>query len=253
MNSTTTPAHPGPVPRDSACVRAGGTARTDPLDTLALLQAAGPEAGEHSVVEELFAHILTGADHEGLIDVAYRTMDSPLGPLLIAATPSGVVRVAFSVQGHDAVLEDLAARVSPRVLRMPWRLDGVATEIDEYFRGVRAAFTVPVDLRLAHGFQRRVLEHLPEIPRGGTAGYAQVAQAAGSAGAARAVGTACSRNPIPILVPCHRVTRSDGSLGGYIAGLAAKQYLLDLETAEEPSDAAATGDGCAEPGGAGDA
>ncbi|WP_182358665.1 methylated-DNA--[protein]-cysteine S-methyltransferase [Tomitella gaofuii] len=253
MNSTTIPVHPGSAPHDSASVRAAGAARTDPLDTLALLQAAGPDAGERSLVEELFAGILSGADHEGLIDVAYRTMDSPLGPLLIAATPSGVVRVAFSVQGHDAVLEDLAARVSPRVLRMPWRLDAVATEIDEYFRGVRAAFTVPVDLRLAHGFQRSVLEHLPEIPRGGTAGYAQVAQAAGSAGAARAVGTACARNPIPILVPCHRVTRSDGSLGGYIAGPAAKKYLLDLETAGQPSETGAPGDGHAACGGTGGA
>ncbi|QDQ96087.1 methylated-DNA--[protein]-cysteine S-methyltransferase [Tomitella fengzijianii] len=238
MNSTTKPTPSGPRGREAAAGHPRDARRTDPVDTLALLRAAAP-VGEHSLVEELFTRILSGADREGLIDVAYRTMDSPLGELLIAATPSGVVRVAFGVQGHDAVLDDLATRVSPRVLRMPWRLDDVATEIDEYFRGVRAAFTVPVDLRLAHGFQRAVLEHLPQIPRGATAGYAQIAQAAGSSGAARAVGTACSRNPLPILLPCHRVTRSDGSLGGYIAGPAAKKYLLDLEAARRPTGTAA--------------
>src|SRR5699024_7563665 len=168
-------------------------------------------------------------------DIAYRTIDSPLGPLLVAATPVGVVRVAFAVQGLDHALEELAAQISPRVLRLPWRLDAVATELDEYFRGLRSRFTVPVDLRLAHGFQRSVLEHLPEIPYGRTAGSARVAASAGSARAARAVGTACSRNPVPILVPCHRVTRSDGSLGGYIAGPAAKRYLLDVESSAPAS------------------
>src|SRR5699024_7844136 len=144
---------------------------------------------------------------------AYRVMDSPFGPLLIAATSTGVVRVAFAVQGHDQVLEDLAARVSPRVVHLPRRLDTAAAELDEYFRGARSGFTVPVDLRLAHGFGRNVLERLSEIPYAQTAGYARIAAAADNPAAARAVGTACSRNPVPLLVPCHRVVRSDGSLG----------------------------------------
>lgn len=215
---------------DSAPHRSGPSAQDDPAALLAGVRAAGPSAEEHSLVEELLGRMLAGADAEGLIDIAYRTVESPLGRILIAAAPSGVVRVAFAVQGHERVLDDLAARISPRVLRMPWRLDPVAFQLDEYFRGVRTRFTVPVDLRLAHGFQRTVLHRLQQIGYGETAGYAQVAAAAGSEHAARAVGTACARNPVPILVPCHRVTRSDGSLGGYIAGPAAKRLLLDLES-----------------------
>lgn len=220
-------------------VRVSGSAREDGLGPFGMIP---PSAREGSLVEELFSRVLDGADREGLIDVAYRTIDSPLGPLLIAATPVGVVRVAFAVQGLDRALEELAVQISPRVLRLPWRLDAVAAELDEYFRGLRSQFTIPVDLRLAHGFQRSVLEHLPEIPYGRTAGYAQVAESAGNARAARAVGTACARNPVPILVPCHRVTRSDGSLGGYIAGPSAKRFLLDIES-PAPVGGSDSGDG----------
>ena len=167
----------------------------------------------------------------GLLDVAYRTVDSPLGPLLLAATVDGVVRVAFAAEDHDEVLARLAADVSPRILRYPARLDDAARQLDEYFAGRRRGFDVPVDLRLAHGFRRDVLAHLREIPFGATESYATVARAAGSPKAVRAVGTACATNPIPLVVPCHRVVRSDGTIGQYRGGVEAKRTLLALESA----------------------
>jgi len=194
-----------------------------------LLAAAGtPPAAE---LDRLHALLAARAEAEGLLDVAYRTLDGPVGPLLLAATPVGLVRVAFAVQDHEAVLADLAARVSPRVLAAPRRLDPVARQLDEYFAGERRTFDVPVDLRLATGFRRTVVEHLREIGYGRTASYAQVAAAAGSPRAVRAVGTACARNPVPLVVPCHRVVRSDGSPGQYAGGPAAKAALLALEGA----------------------
>ncbi|OMH23133.1 cysteine methyltransferase [Tersicoccus phoenicis] len=165
------------------------------------------------------------------LDVAYRTVDSPVGPLLLAATDAGLVRVAFAVEDHDAVLQTLADRLGPRILRAPKRLDTAAREVEEYFEGRRHAFDLPLDLRLSAGFRRLVQEHLPRIGFGSTASYAQVAAAVGNPAAVRAVGTACATNPLPVVVPCHRVLRSDGSLGGYIGGLAAKRTLLSLETA----------------------
>lgn len=206
---------------------------------LAAARSGAARSEERSSVEVLFDRMLDSADLEGLVDVAYRVVDSPFGPLLIAATSAGVVRLAFTVQGHDQVLEDLAARVSPRVVHLPRRLDGAAGELDEYFRGARSGFTVAVDLRLAHGFGRSVLERLPAIPYADTAAYAQIAAAAGNPAAARAVGTACSRNPVPILVPCHRVVRSDGSLGGYVGGPGAKRRLLDIESRADETRPAA--------------
>ncbi|MFC4614736.1 methylated-DNA--[protein]-cysteine S-methyltransferase [Cellulomonas algicola] len=186
-----------------------------------------PGTEEHLV--RLRAGLVARAAEDGLLDVAYRTVDSPLGPLLLARTPAGVVRVAFAVQDHDAVLQDLAVRVSPRVLEAPGALDDVARELDEYFAGSRLTFDVPVDLRLTAGFRRSVVEHLPDIPYGRTASYAQVAASAGSPRAVRAVGTACALNPVPLVVPCHRVVRSDGSPGRYAGGDAAKHVLLELE------------------------
>ncbi|GCD18665.1 methylated-DNA--protein-cysteine methyltransferase [Cellulomonas algicola] len=186
-----------------------------------------PGTEEHLV--RLHAGLVARAAEDGLLDVAYRTVDSPLGPLLLARTPAGVVRVAFAVQDHDAVLQDLAVRVSPRVLEAPGALDDVARELDEYFAGSRLTFDVPVDLRLTAGFRRSVVEHLPDIPYGRTASYAQVAASAGSPRAVRAVGTACALNPVPLVVPCHRVVRSDGSPGRYAGGDAAKHVLLELE------------------------
>lgn len=171
------------------------------------------------------------ASSAGLLDVAYRTLDTPVGALLLAATPKGLVRVAYAREDHDLVLERLARDVSPRILLAPARLDVVAREIDEYFAGRRSAFDVPLDLQLSHGFRRTVLSHLPEIGYGKTASYAEIAKAAGSPRAVRAVGSACANNPLPVVLPCHRVVRSDGTLGQYVGGVEAKETLLSLEGA----------------------
>ncbi|MGW0890866.1 methylated-DNA--[protein]-cysteine S-methyltransferase [Saccharopolyspora sp. NPDC002578] len=181
-------------------------------------------------LERLHGRLATAAEREGLLDVAYRTVDSPVGSLLLAATERGLVRVAFPGQDHEAVLAALADQVSPRVLAAPARLDAVSAQLDEYFAGRRHEFDVPLDLRLSTGFRRAVLDHLPRIAYGGTESYAQVAAAAGSPRAVRAVGTACATNPLPVVVPCHRVVRSDGSTGGYAGGPEAKRTLLTLES-----------------------
>lgn len=169
------------------------------------------------------------AGHE--LDLTYRTVDSPLGRLLVAATDAGLVRVAFDIEDHDAVLESLSARVGPRVLRDDKGLDTAARQLDAYFADARSRFDVPLDLRLAHGFRLDVLHHLQEIPAGTTESYTQVANATGRPRAVRAVGSACGSNPLPIVIPCHRVLRSDGSLGGYLGGLPAKEWLLAHEAA----------------------
>ncbi|MEQ0559951.1 methylated-DNA--[protein]-cysteine S-methyltransferase [Amycolatopsis sp. NEAU-NG30] len=179
----------------------------------------------------LHERLTEAADQEGLLDVAYRTLDTPVGPLLLAATERGLVKVAFDRQDHDAVLAELAARISPRILRAPARLDPVVHQLEEYFTGQRRTFDVPLDLRLARGFRLSVLEHLPEIAYGHTESYAEVAAAAGSPKAVRAVGTACALNPLPVVVPCHRVVRSDGSYGQYAGGEEAKRLLLTMEAA----------------------
>lgn len=171
------------------------------------------------------------AEAEGLLDVAYTTIDSPLGPLLLAATPKGLVRVAYEVEDHDRVLDTLAQRISPRVLRAPGRLDAAARELGEYFGGQRRAFDLPLDLSLSRGFRQLVQQRLPEIGYGQTRTYGQVAELVGNPRAVRAVGTACATNPLPVVVPCHRVLRADGTPGGYIGGSAAKQVLLSLEAA----------------------
>ena len=171
------------------------------------------------------------AEAEGLLDVAYTTVDSPVGTLLLAATAQGLVRVAYDVEDHDRVLDVLSQRLSPRVLRAPRRLDAAARELDEYFSGQRRAFDLPLDLSLSKGFRRLVQRHLPEIAYGQTRTYRQVAELVGNPKAVRAVGTACATNPLPIVVPCHRVLRSDGTPGGYAGGAGAKTTLLALEAA----------------------
>lgn len=185
--------------------------------------------GEEAAAERLAAALARAAAEDGLLDVAYRVVDSPVGPLLLAGTDAGLVRVAFAREGHDAVLQQLSASLSPRVLRAPARLDEAARELDEYFAGRRRSFDLPLDLRLAGGFRREVLAHLPEIGYGHTASYAAVAALTSSPRAVRAVGTACARNPLPLVVPCHRVVRSDGSQGAYLGGTEAKAWLLALE------------------------
>src|SRR5215207_1733893 len=175
------------------------------------------------------------ATEAGLLDVAFRTIDSPVGALLLAATQLGLVRVAYQREGHDAVLQALASRISPRILAAPRRLDDVARQLDEYFAGRRTAFDVALDRRLSAGFRRTVLDHLAAISYGHTESYAEVAAATGHPGAVRAVGSACATNPLPVVVPCHRVVRSDGSLGGYLGGLDVKRTLLELEAATPTS------------------
>lgn len=186
-------------------------------------------AGDGVHLAGLHARLSEEAEMNGVFDVAYRTIDSPVGPLLLAATPMGVVRVAFVRDGEGAALESISAQVSARILRGGPRLDAPAREIDEFFEGQRRQFDVALDFQLAHGFRRAVLTQLQQIGYGSTAGYGAIARAAGSPKAVRAVGTACATNPLPILVPCHRVVRSDGSLGGYAGGIEAKQFLLALE------------------------
>jgi methylated-DNA-[protein]-cysteine S-methyltransferase len=186
-------------------------------------------AVDTEATRRLHRRLVQAAHTAGLLDVAYRTLDTPVGTLLLAATPKGLVRVAYPSQDHDLVLEDLARDVSPRILRAPARLDRVAREIEEYFAGRRRAFDVPLDLQLSHGFRRTVLARLPEIAYGTTASYAAIARAAGHPRAVRAVGSACASNPLPVVVPCHRVVRSDGTIGQYAGGVPAKEFLLAME------------------------
>ena len=194
-------------------------------------QLAGPMGRADPAVDRLRAAIARRAQAQDLLDVAYRTMDTAVGSLLLAATPAGLVRVAYAIQDHDAVLAGLAERVSPRILLAPEKLDDAARQLDDYLAGHRQGFDLPLDLRLAHGFRRSVLERLPDIGYGRTASYADLAAAAGSPNAVRAAGTACATNPLPLVLPCHRVVRSDGSSGGYVGGQDVKERLLDLERA----------------------
>ena len=177
----------------------------------------------------LRARLVQQADDAGLVEVAYRTLDTPVGPLLLAATAQGLVRIAFEREDFDAVLAALASRVSPRVLEAPRRLDEAAVELEEYFTGTRRRFDLPLDRALSTGFREKVQRVLPRIDYGSTRSYKEIAELVGSPRAVRAVGTACATNPLPIVVPCHRVLRTDGALGGYIGGLDAKTALLTLE------------------------
>jgi methylated-DNA-[protein]-cysteine S-methyltransferase len=171
------------------------------------------------------------AADEGLLDVAYTTTDSPFGELLLASTSRGLVRVGLPVEGVDELLEDLAARISPRVLESSAQLDRARRELDLYFEGQLTEFDLPLDWRLSHDFRRRVLRAIKRIPYGQTRSYMEVAASAGNERAVRAAGSACGSNPIPIVVPCHRVLRTGGGLGGYGGGLPMKRALLELEGA----------------------
>jgi methylated-DNA-[protein]-cysteine S-methyltransferase len=182
-------------------------------------------------LRRLHERLAAAAEAEHLLDIAYRTIDTPVGSLLLAATETGLVRVAYASEDHESVLESLSDRISPRILHHPARLDAAARELDEYFHGRRRAFDLSLDWRLSAGFRETVLRHLSDIAYGHTASYATVAELAGRPKAVRAVGTACATNPLPVIVPCHRVIRSDGSMGGYLGGLDAKTTLLELEAA----------------------
>lgn len=172
------------------------------------------------------------AADEGLLDVAYGELDSPLGELLIAVTPRGLVRIAY--EGEHAVLEELAQEVSPRLLRAPERTDEVRRELEAYFAGDRQRFDLPVDWALIHGFARKVLRATARVPFGQVTTYGTVAARAGSPRGARAAGNALGSNPIPIVVPCHRVLHAGGGLGGYAGGLDRKRFLLALEGSGQP-------------------
>ena len=179
----------------------------------------------------LHARLEIGAVQQGLLDVGYRTVDTPIGTLLLAATEAGLVRVAFENEGFDAVLDDLATRIGSRILRAPAMLDDAAAQLHEYFDGRRHEFGLALDHRLSSGFREQVQRYLPQIGYGQTTTYKQLAQRVGNPAAIRAVGTACATNPLPVVGPCHRVLRTDGTLGGYLGGLEVKSALLALESA----------------------
>jgi methylated-DNA-[protein]-cysteine S-methyltransferase len=166
---------------------------------------------------------------EGLLDVAYATTDSPFGPLLLATTSRGLVKVSLPTYDRDEALGELAVRISPRVLEAPVQLDDVRRQLDLYFEGKLTEFDLPLDWRLTDGFRGRVQRAIARIPYGQTRSYTEVARSAGNERAVRAAGSACGSNPIPIVVPCHRVLRSGGALGGYGGGLPMKRALLELE------------------------
>lgn len=187
-------------------------------------------ADETRTLGRLHARLVDAAVAQELLDVAYRFVDTPVGPLLLAATDRGLVRVAYATEGHDDVLQQLSDRISPRILLAPARLDLAAREIDDYFAHRRIRFELPLDLRLSSGFRREVLDRLQAVEYGTTASYTALAKAAGRPQAVRAVGTACATNPLPVVIPCHRVVRSDGALGNYIGGVEAKRALLTHET-----------------------
>lgn len=193
-----------------------------------LHSAFEPEPGH---IAGLNNRLAERAAHSGLLDVAFRYVDSPFGTLLVAATDAGVVRVAFQCEGHADVLAQLAQRVSPRIMESTLRTEEAARQLGEYFDGQRHVFDVTVDLRLVSGFRRQVVAQLCDISYGTTTSYAQLAAVVGNPRAVRAVGSACAHNPVPVIVPCHRVVRADGTIGNYLGGTDVKRGLLDLEAA----------------------
>jgi methylated-DNA-[protein]-cysteine S-methyltransferase len=198
----------------------------DPNRDLSQLFGPPPNADD---MAGLHAALAARADAAGLLDVAYRTLPTPVGTLLLAATPAGLIRVAYESAGLDTVLRGLSTTVSPRVLNAPKRLDDVARQLDQYFAGDRHRFDLPLDLSLSAGFRRTVLAYLPAIASGGVVRYHAVAAAVHNPKAVRAVGTACATNPLPIIIPCHRVIRADGAIGAYLGGPEIKHQLLTLE------------------------
>jgi methylated-DNA-[protein]-cysteine S-methyltransferase len=198
---------------------------TDDMERRLSAGAAAPDLD----LARLRADLGRRAGAEGLIDVAHGTYDSPLGPLMVMVTPRGLVRLSYSGERIAVQLDELAQRVSPRILEAPERTDAVRRQLDEYFAGDRLAFDLPIDWRLVRGFAGDVLRATARIPFGSISSYRDVAAAAGSPNAYRAAGNALGSNPIPIVVPCHRVLHAGGGLGGYTGGLDRKRYLLDLE------------------------
>jgi methylated-DNA-[protein]-cysteine S-methyltransferase len=204
--------------------------RIDPAGD-AIRRAAHAEPRLAEAAAERFA--ARAADDE-LVDIAYATLDAPVGELLVAGTSRGLVRVSFGADYGEHVLTELAERVSPRILELPARLDDTRRQLDAYFEGKLRRFELPLDWSLAAGgFLGKVQHQIARIPYGETRSYKEMAEDAGSPRAYRAAGSACGSNPIPIVVPCHRVLASGGGLGGYGGGLPAKEYLLRLEGVRE--------------------
>ncbi len=192
-------------------------------------------ASEIDQAQRAAQRLLDTARQRGLIDVSYTKVDSPFGKLLIAATTSGLVRLAFPEQEDEQILQDLARRISPRVLEAPTSLDPVRRELDEYFAGTRRAFEVALDWKLIGPFACKVLRLTSAIPYGALSTYGQLASGVGVPRGSRAAGNALGSNPIPIVIPCHRVLRAGGHLGGYAGGLDRKRWLLELEGAIPPA------------------
>lgn len=177
--------------------------------------------------------LLDRALTEDLVDVAYATVDSPVGKLLAASTPKGLVTLAYTEGRTEDVLERLSDRVSPRIMEAPERIDSVRRQLDEYFDGDRVDFDLDIDWSLSSGFARKILRATARIPYGKLLTYRDIARKAGNERASRAAGNALGSNMIPIIVPCHRVIRTGGGLGGYTGGLSKKEFLLRLEGALE--------------------
>ena len=197
------------------------------LDRALREAAAGPSGAGPS--RETLRRLADRAESDGLVDVAYAQVDSPFGPLTVAATERGLVRVAYPEKPLEEVLRRLAEAVSPRLLEAPARLDPIRRELDDYFGGRRRRFETPIDWGLTAGFFRRVLQATARIGYGQVRTYAEVASGAGNVKAVRAAGNGLGSNPIPVVVPCHRVVRTGGGLGGYTGGLERKEFLLGLE------------------------
>jgi methylated-DNA-[protein]-cysteine S-methyltransferase len=219
--ATKTSADGGGAALDHALRRRAGASATDATSVAAGERAAAAAAARVS------ARIVA----EGLADVSYTSVQSPFGPLLAAMTKRGLVRVAFPEEDVDSVLELLARRISPRIIESPAPLEPLRRELEEYFSGARRSFGVPLDWALIGGFGRRVLTVTHEIPYGGVLSYGEVAAGAGSPRGSRATGNALGANPIPIVIPCHRVVRTGGALGGYGGGPQRKRWLLEHEGA----------------------
>lgn len=199
------------------------------MDTLETALRAGAQAHDD---DQPLPDVIGAADDSRLIDVAYATLDSPVGTLLLAVSARGLLRIAYlGPDDEGSVLDGLAGAVSPRVLAAPRKLDAQRRELDEYFAGTRRRFEFPLDWRLTRGFGRRVLQATARIPYGAVSTYKSVAGEAGSPRGSRAAGNALGANPIPIVVPCHRVVHADGGLGGYTGGVERKKVLLAVEGA----------------------
>ncbi|HKH25901.1 MAG TPA: methylated-DNA--[protein]-cysteine S-methyltransferase [Acidimicrobiia bacterium] len=199
------------------------------LDDLETALRRGAAVDVDTAAEAAAISTIAAADREGLVDVAFSVVDSPVGDLLVAVTPQGLVRLAFD---PEHVLDELAERISPRVVEAPFRLDPVRRELDEYFEGRRRAFDLTLDWSLTKGFRRRVLEATARIPAGQVTTYGALAAQVGKPSASRAVGGAVGSNPVAIVVPCHRVLPASGGVGNYGGGPERKLFLLELEHAD---------------------